>query len=636
MAKKIQRSNMTATDSKGQVIRSPNESSAETAVNFKWWACDEKDMAANIAGTLRFIALHQGSRMEQLTVSTRLYGMTTAYNLIGSAFTRASSINSQPSSGRISFNLCESVIETLQSKMAKDKVVPTYITNGGVWDIQNKAKQLTKFTQGLFYHEKVHQKSVNAWTDAAIWGDGFVQVYNKNDKVCIERVLPHEIFVDTIETMCTQPTQMHRVKIMDRDIALDLLPELEETIMTVAPANYHQIGGQGTAADLITVTESWHLKSGEKAKDGVHVFSVGDGAIAYEYDKDYFPFPHLQYVKRPLGYYGQGACERLQNFQGEVNRCMILKQRALWMQSAFKVLLENGSKVVSQHINNDVGTLIHYTGTPPQYIAPPATNPELQQWTDRLIQLAYQQEGVSLASTAGEVPQGVESGKAMRTLNQISDDRFAFMQQGLEEFCLEVARQSIEVVKDIYEDKGTYEVCFPDTQFMETVDWKDINLDDSEYTLKAFPTSSLANDLTGRLSEIQELTQAGFIDKETSFNMLDMPDVEMNNALQNAPIRLVHKIFEMMLNDGKYTRFEPGYHNAQLCQKLGMQYINYAEEHNCPEERIQLVRDFLNDVQAEALSPQPGVVAPGGQPAPTANPMPTPTSNLVPNIAGAA
>jgi hypothetical protein len=285
-----------------------------------------------------------------------------------------------------------------------------------------------------------------------------------------------------------------------------------------------------------------------------------------------------------------------------------------------------------------VGTLIHYTGTPPQYIAPPATNPELQEWTDRLIQLAYQQEGVSLASTAGEVPQGVESGKAMRTLNQISDDRFGFMQQGLEEFALEIARQSIEVVKEIYAEKGTYEVCFPDTQFMETVDWKDIDLDESEYTLKAFPTSSLADDLTGRLSEIQELTQAGFIDPQTSFNLLDMPDVEMNNALQNAPIRLIHKIYEQMLNKGKTTRFEPAYHNAQLCQKLGMQYINYAEEHNCPESRIQLVRDFLNDVQAEALSPTPGVVAPGAPQAatPTANAQPTPISNLVPNIAGAA
>jgi hypothetical protein len=633
MSKKVERASMTQTDEKGRVLREPKENTAESAVNFKWWESSEDRMAADIAGTLKFIQLHQGSRMEQLVVSTRLYGMNSTYNLIGTAFTRASSVNSNPSSQKISFNLCESIIDSLESKMAKNKVVPTYITNGGVWNVQQKAKDLTKFTQGLFYHEKVHQKTIHAWGDGAVWGDGFVQIYRKNDKVAIDRVLPHEIFVDTIETLSGPPTQLHRVKIMSRDVAKEMLPELEEYIDTVSPANYYQIGGQGTAVDLITVTESWHLKSGPKAEDGLHVFCVGDGALIEQYDDySYFPFAHTRYARRKLGFYGQGACERLQNFQGEVNRCMILKQRALWMQSAFKVLLENGSKVVSQHISNEVGTLIHYTGTPPQYVTPPATNPELQQWTEWLINKAYQQEGMSLAASQGEVPVGVESGKAMRTFVQISNDRFAFMQQELEEFSLEIARQAIDVVKDIYKDKKTYEVLFPSTQFIETIDWKDINLDESQYTLKAFPTSSLSDDLTGRLAEIQELTEAGFIDPATSFNLLDMPDVEMNNSLQNAPIRLLHKIFDKMLNQGETTRFEPGFHNAQIAQKLGLQYISYAQEHNCPDERIQLVRDFLETVTQEGLSPQPGVVSAP----PQAVPMPPPQSNLLPNAPGGA
>ena len=63
-----------------------------------------------------------------------------------------------------------------------------------------------------------------------------------------------------------------------------------------------------------------------------------------------FPFAHIRYASRKFGWYGQGVCERVQNLQGEINRCMILKQRALWMQGAFKVLIENGSKIVSQHL----------------------------------------------------------------------------------------------------------------------------------------------------------------------------------------------------------------------------------------------------------------------------------------------
>lgn len=314
------------------------------------------------------------------------------------------------------------------------------------------------------------------------------------------------------------------------------------------------------------------------------------------------------------------------------------------MQGSFKILMENGSKIVTQHLNNEVGSIIHYTGAPPQYVAPPATNPELQQWIDTLIAYGYQQEGVSRLSTTGEAPMGVESGKALRTLNQIGDDRFLFMQQGMEDFCLDIGRQSINVVKDIYARKKTYEVVFPDIKFMETIDWKDVQLDEEQYVLKAYPTSSLADDLTGRLSEVQELTQAGMVSPRTARRLMDMPDVEMSDSLANAAEDRIHQIYEEMLEDGKVTRFEPGFMDGQLASQLALQYINYAEYYNCPEEKIQLVRDFLAQVNAEALSPQPGVVpppppgqpTPGGPGIPQAAPMAQPQSNLVQNVPGMA
>jgi len=632
MSKKIERRNMTQTDGKGKVLREP-VNHAETNVNYRWWTLDEKDMAAAINATLLFIKQHQGSRIEQLTSATRLYGNTNAYNMIGTAFTRASSVQSSPTTQRMSYNVIESIIDTLQSKMAKNKVVPTYITNGAAWEVQMKADQITKFTQGLFYQEKVHHKSVISWTDASIWGDGFLHVYDREGKVCIERTLPHELFVDTIETLSGPAHQLHRVKIMDRDIAFELFPDLEENIALVSPATYDDVGGQGTVCDLITVIESWHLKSGADANDGVRVITIGDGSLVEERRKDYFPFAHMRYAKRPLGFYGQGVPERCQNLQGEINRNMILKQRSMWMQGSFKILLENGSKVVAQHMNNEIGTLIYYTGTPPQYVTPPATNPEVQQYIDALIAYAYAQEGVSRMSTTGEVPMGVDSGKAMRTLMQNSDDRFLFMQQELEDFTLEVARQSIEVVKDIYKEKKSYEVIFPDTNFLETVDWKDINLDESEYVLKAFPTSSLSDDLTGRLSEIQELAQAGMISPRSARKLLDAPDLEMNEALANAPENRLHQIYDKMLRKGEFTRFEPGFHDAQLGQQLALEYINYAEYFGCPDDRIQLVRDFLEQIQTEVLNPPQPMVQPG---APQAVPMAPPVSNLIPNVQGAA
>lgn len=631
MATRVERSNMTLTDSKGNVIRAAKTEGSEGLVNFKWWLLDEDKMAPAVAATIKFISEHQGSRLEQLVVSTRLYGNSSMYNILGSSFTRSASVNSNPQSQRVSYNLVESCVDTLQAKMSKNEIIPTFVTNGGDWSAQKKAKQLTKFAYGLFHGQRVHKKSVVAFTDSAVWGDGMVYVYEDSDnkRACIERVYPHELFVDQIEALSGNPRQIHRVKIMDRDMAMAMFPELEEYIARVEPANYQQIGGMGTCVDLITVTESWHLRSGANAKDGVRVVCIGEGALCYDYDKDYFPFPHLRYARRQIGYWGQGIAERLQNIQGEINRCMILKQRALWMQGAFKILIPIGSRIVTQHLDNNVGTLIHYAGeVGPQYVTPPATNPELQQWIDALMGYGMSQEGISRMSTTGEAPLGVESGKALRTLVQVSDDRFAFMMQDQEAFALEIARQAINVVKDIYKTHGKYEVIFPDKRFIETIDWADINLSEEEYTLRSYPTSALSDDISGRLSEIQELAQAGMVSPRTARRLLDMPDIEVNDALANAPEDRLHQVFEKMLDDEEVIVFEPGFMDAQMGQQLALQYINYAEYMGAPEDRIQLVRDFLeqiNNTQAQAAQAmQPPMPA-------QANPTATPTSPLLQN-----
>ncbi len=647
MAKKVQRSSMTQTDSKGKVIREPRDNAQGEAANFKWWEKDPgMEMAQAIAGTVKFIQRHQSSRMEQLITSTRLYGNSTSYNLLGSAFTRSSSVNSNPMNQRLSFNLIQSVIDTLTAKMAKNKVIPTFVTNGGIWKYQKKAKQLTKFAQGLAYQLNLHDLCIDGFRDGGVWGDGFTHVFREGDKVAIERALPHEFVVDLVETMTTgRPQQLHRVKICDRDIALELWPEIAEHIESVEPANYQDIGGQGTAADLITVTESYRLRSSEKEGNGLRVITIGDGTCVNEWDKDYYPYPHFRYNRKQLGWYSQGAAERLQTIQGEINRSMILEQKSRWMQGSFKVLIENGSKVVSQHLNNDIGTLIYYSGVAPQYITPPAIDGSNREWIDSLIIKGYKQEGVSELSASAEKPMGVDSGKAMRTMTDIQDDRFTFVSQQMEDFVLENIKMAIDVVKDIFEDKKTYETVFPATNFLETVDWKDINIEEDCYVLKAYPTSSLSDDITGRLSDIQELMRAGLISPRTGRRLMNMPDVEMNDNLSNAAEDNLHKVIEKIIYDEEYTAPLP-FWDLNLASELLLDYYNYSQYMGAPDSVMAMLEQF-NTALKDAL----GVVQQGmaGQQAlqqqqaqaqqmqqaamqqPPANPTATPTSNMIQN-----
>jgi hypothetical protein len=637
MAKKVQRSNMTLSDSKGNILRKPKETNPSEG-RFSWWAANnDTDMAMQVASTLNFISRHQSARMEQLTVSTRLYGNTSAFSLMGSAFTRASAVAPSPSSQRISYNLCSSVVDTLTAQLSKNKIIPTFITSGGKWGMQRKAENLSKFLDGCFYENKIHRKAVEAANDSGCWGDGIVYVYrSEDDRAVAERVLPHELFIDQVESMVTRPSQIHRVKICDRDVLKGLFKDDKEALAKIdsaMPANMQDVSGVASAADLITVTESWHLPSYKGADDGCHIICLEDKVLTPEserkYDKDYFPFAFLQYKKRKLGFWGQGAVERLQNLQGEINRLMILIQKSMWLGGSFKVLLENGSKVVSQHINNDVGAIIHYVGTPPQYITPPMIQQDIYPYVDALIAKGYQQEGVSQMASSNVKPLGVDSGEALRTYDKIGDDRQLEFGQEFEQFHLEIGRQMIEVVKDIYKDTKHYKVTWPGTSFIQSIDWGDVNLEKDEYVLKSFPTSSLPDEPMAKLQTVQEYMQAGLVSPRAGRRLMRTEDIEMSDMLANAAEDLICKTIEDIIYDKKDDVRPDSNWDLQLAKQISLEYYNFALVNSCPEENMNLLRQFQGYIDDEL-----GLTAPPPAPTvtPQANPNPTPQSNLVPNV----
>lgn len=619
------------------VSKGKDEANPEQNQGQYWWKKEGDDMAQAITASIKFMQGHQSTRVEQLTASTRLYGNSSAFNFIGPALSRSASASGNVQSSRISFNLCAAVTDTIVSKVAKNKVIPVFLTSGGVWGMQKKAEQLSKFLEGLFHATNVNRKKNDMVRDACVWGDGIVHVFTDDGQIKCERVLPHELLVDQIECLNAPPRQMHWVKIVDRAVLEAMFQEDEEAtdiIKSSMSANSVDLAGSGSAADLVVVSESWHLRSSEESDDGVHAMCINDKQLFRdEYKKDWFPFVGLGYAKQMLGHWSQGACERLENLQGETNRLMILVQRSMWMGGSFKVLLENGSKVVSQHINNDVGTIIHYSGTPPQYVTPPMIQQDIYPYIDALIAKGFQQEGVSQLAASSLKPQGVDSGAAMRTYDEIGDDRLLFFQQCVEDAVLEIGRQMIDCAKDLHSQKRPVKVMFPQATFVESIEWKDVKMKDDEYVLKAYPTSSLPEEPAGRLAYIQEQMQAGLITPRAGRKLMANPDIEMSDKLANAPQNLIDNIIEEMLGeDGEYVAPEP-FFDLSLAKQTALNYYNYAVLNKCPQDKLALLEKWMEQVDdllgTAAPAPQPGG-------APQAAAAPPPVNTMIPNAPGAA
>lgn len=632
----IDRSNMSVYRGKQLIKKGDDDNDNDVKQRLFWWQEDEEHLGESVLNAIKFIEEHQPGRINQLTASTRLYSNSNVNGFLGGSFRSSygQPTNSSPGSGRISFNLCASITDTLVAKMAKNKVVPTFITSGGIWGMQRKAEMLSKFVEGCFYANDIHSVGMNIFRDACVWGTGIMHIYKSNDDIAVERVFPHEIIIDEVEALAGTPQQLHRVKIVDRNILANMFrddKEALEKISGASPSTALDLGVIGaTAGDLLTVTESWKLPSNKDADDGLHVICLGNDVLFKEsYNKMYFPFAFYYYNKKLIGFWGQGAVERVQNLQSEINKLMILIQKAMWMGGGYKILLENGSKVVKQHLDNEMGTIITYSGTPPQYVTPPFIQSEIYPYIDALIAKGYQQEGVSQLAASSLKPQGVDSGAALRTFDQIAEDRNLFIAQELENFYLDVAKQMIELAKDIYENTGSFETTYPGTMSFEKIDWGDIKLKDDEYVMKAFPTSDLPNDPAGKLQTVQEYMQAGLISPRAGRRLLTMPDVEMSDKLANAPEDLLHKILEDMMDSGKYRAPEP-YYDLTLAKQLALSYYNYGDLNNCPENKLELVRRFMNQIDDLIGLNNPPTPMPIPGQAPGA-PLPTPTSPMLNN-----
>ena len=600
----------------------------------RWWMLKGEDAANVISGTLNLIRDAQSFRATQWIVSARLYGNLAPTTLAGVSFSKLAA--QQPAlRDRISYNVVQSVVDTAVARVTRNRPKPLYLTNGGDHKKQREAKRLNAFMDGVFYENSTHAIGTTVFRDAAVWGDGFIHVFAKANRVCHERVMSSEIFVDDVESLYGSPRQMHRVKQVDRQVLFDMFPDDADKIAGAKPSRTEE-AGRSMVADMITVRESWHLPSGPGADDGKHCITI-DGAVLGEMEPwphQWFPFARVQWTPRLYGYWGQGLAEQLQNIQLEINKLLWVIQRSMHLMGSFKVFIENGSKIVKEHLNNDVGSIINYTGTPPMYVTPPIVAPEVYAHLQTLKNSAYEQAGISQLAASSLKPDGLNSGRALREYNDIQTDRFATVSKSYENMFMDVARLSIEVIKMIAERDGEYKVRVPNKKGVELLDWADINLSEDDYVMQCFPVSSLPSDPAGRLATIQEYAQAGFLSPRQARRLLDFPDLEQVESLANAEEDYLTGVFDRIVDDGDYTSPDP-LDDLALAKQLCLEYYAKGKNNNLREDRLELLRRYLqqiSEIEQAMMPPAPPMPMPGMEAQPLAPPMPMQPSDLVPNV----
>lgn len=615
---------------------------------FQWWeASNDKELASQLVGTAAYLKESQNYRYRQAAIYARLYGNMSLFNFIGTNMSKMDGLTGLPAD-RPTFNIIQSATDTLVSRISQSRPAPVFLTDNSDYKERNLAKKLNNFILGEFYQTKTYDIAATVLRDALVEGVGVIKIFETQDhKVGLERKLLTEILVDQNEAMYGSPRQLYELKLIDRHVLAQNFPKYKDEIK-IAEKAYpdNSADSSKTVSDLVLVVEGWHLPSGPNAKDGRHTIACSSGILRDEdYTKDKFPFVFLHYSQRLIGFWSQGLAEQLMGTQMEVNSLLYTISKAIKLVGVPRVFVEDGSKVVKAHFNNDIGSIVTYRGTKPAYEVAPCVPQELYAQLQRLIDYGYQQCGVSTLSASSEKPAGLNSGEAIRSYDDISTDRFAALSRRYDNLFVDLAYAIVDLAKDIAEEQGSYATVYPNKNGTKEIDLPHVKLLDDPFVIQCFNMSSLPRDPAGRMEKVTEMIQSGMITLKEGRRLLDYPDLEQVEKLANASEERIFQILDEIIEEGKYTPPDP-FMDLGLSKDTVVQYYNLYSSAKLEEERCQMLRDFYSQVLALISAatppppPQPGMpgAAPGGTPqgaAPTAAPEPTPTSPLVPNGANA-
>lgn len=599
----------------------------------KWWlAKSKRELCNEMLSTATFLKEAQQYRYRQAGIYARLYGNMPLYNFVGSTMNKMNMGTGLPID-RPTMNVVQSCIDTLVSRITQSRPAPEFLTDDGDYKERNLAKQLNSFIAGELYQTKAYRLGELMLRDASVLGTGCLKIYENSEKrVALERVIQTELLVDPNDAYYGDPRQLFQIKLVDRDILEDMFPAYRSDISKAEQAYPdNSADANRTVSDQVMVVEAWHLPSSKNATDGRHTIACSEAVLSDEiYTKQTFPFVFLHSSSRLAGFWGQGTAERLMGTQVQINELLMTISASIKLVGVPRVFVEDGSKVVKAHLNNNVGAIVTYQGTKPQYEVAPCIPQEVYAQLQRLIDYAYQQEGVSMLNASAQKPAGLNSGEAIRSYDDLQTDRFAALARRYENVFIDLAYQIVDLAKDIAERDGEYQTVYPNKDGTREIDLPYSRLLNNPFIIRCFDTSMLPKEPAGKLARITEQVQAGMLTVQEGRRLISYPDLSQEEKLANAGEERILQVLDKIVEFNDYNPPDP-FMDLALAELKVVQYINLYGAANLEESKMESLRTFFSQIQALKQASMPPAPQQPVNASPQGVPEARPVSDILPN-----
>lgn len=422
------------------------------------------------------------------------------------------------------FNVIKSVIDSIVSKLANQKVRPFFTPVNGTYKTRRIVKQCQQFFDSYYEFQRIQSKITKAFEESCIFSVGYLFV----NPLTYEVEVPPSWNVATLntESVYGEPTKL-----------LIKYPNYPTTLLDKLGINDADINSE-------YVTLEMYCDIAEKVFE---VYINNNMVKSISYTAERLPIVKIFYNIPILGNYTPSIVEELDGIQTQIDLISAKISAAAQLTPANTTYVLEGSNLSPGDINNRIGNVYGVkcppgmTTLPVMNVTPSPIDPYWQSLMEYYIQKAYEVIGISQLSAMSKKPAGLDSGTALQTMEDVESDRFETQVMQYVNAFIELAKTVIAVIPDTAD-------ILPNTKQSKSFKWSDVKRQSDLFKVQYSAQSALSKDPQEKVKQVLQLREQGFLSNYEVPLYLDLPDLqnayEGAQAVENAVDALIERCIE--------------------------------------------------------------------------------------------
>lgn len=537
------------------------------------------------------------------------------------------------------YNVARSAVDTAQSEIAsRQRPKPMFVTSGADWHTRRRAKRMDRFVEAWLHQSQgaryadIWELTEDVFRDAAIDIAGIVKIVvdYANERIRYERIPAYEVMVDPNEAAGGDPQSWFHVYEMSARSAMTAFvqgsgrsladEEVKRKIRDSTKPGKIQMGASGASrvGKVVKIREAWVLPQ-SKDEPGKHVFAC-DAGLLFEEDWTWPTPPLAIYVwgREAFGVWGVGLVQAGGTQHDKIQELAINIDQRFKLCAQQKTYYKPGTVDEEKLKSSDSALLIPVTDmsqVPRDVVVPPITPAEEQHLETEIQRYFEIATGISQMNASSRKENGVESGTAIQTLDDIKSVRFLPKARGYEMLFVRIGELTARAGRDLATANGGKLVArWPGAKQIEEVDWREASLEDDMYTVRVAPVSSMSRDPAERLEIIQQLANIGLLPREKYLELLGMPDLDSLFDQESSESRWVSRLVDRYLDakDDADLKKRGGFvePDGYLMNPMGAmanvaQHYFDAMVNDVPQFNADLLRRFMSSLRKIIESSMP-------------------------------